>query len=187
MMLIQESPPRTPEAFEAWAFQPEHTDQQFEWIHGEVIQKMPTHGRSSQAAMKLGALLTLYAMQHNVEAHITGADGGYGVGENLYVPDVGFLRKERLPELPATGFIPIAPDIAIEVVSPSDSMRELRLKITDYLAVGTVVWVVDMDAQLIEIHAPQRSARVLQKGDVLEGGEALPNFSLPLTTLFGES
>jgi Uma2 family endonuclease len=70
------------------------------------------------------------------------------------------------------------------VLSPTDKPRDVRRKISNYLATGTIVWLVDPDMETIEIHAPGQPVQVLKIGDTLTGGTLLPGFSLALSEVF---
>ncbi len=79
--------------------------------------------------------------QHHIKGHITGADGGYIVKGERYIPDIGFISVERQPESSHDTYNPVHPDLAVEVVSPTDGERNLAIKIANYVAAGTVVWL----------------------------------------------
>jgi Uma2 family endonuclease len=100
-------------------------------------------------------------------------------------PDVAFLSRERLANPDFTAFIPMAPDLAVEVVSPNDTASEIETKVFKYLQAGTrLVLVLYPDTQRIHSFQPNGSIRVLNINDTLEGGEFLPGFTLPLRELF---
>jgi Uma2 family endonuclease len=97
-------------------------------------------------------------------------------------PDVAFIRAERGP-LPVQ-FVPYAPDIAVEVVSPSESPSELAEKIRDYLAAGTrQVWVAYPSTRSVQVH-DVNGARTFGPDDILDGGDVLPGFSERVGDLF---
>src|SRR5207302_6065020 len=105
--------------------------------------------------------------------------------DTVRAPDVSFLSRERLAEhpVPETGFYPGAPDLAVEVMSPSDRRAEVEEKVAEYLDAGArEVWVVDTALTLVDV-ITKRSRRSLQRHEVLTT-EILPGFSLPLADLF---
>ena len=112
-------------------------------------------------------------------------DTGFILSRNpdtVRVPDVPFVRKAR--ELDDRGFFPGAPDIAIEVVSPSDRLTEVRRKVGDYLRAGTLlVIVIDPDTQIAWTYT-QSGQRELTINDSLEGLDVVPGWTLPLRELF---
>jgi len=70
------------------------------------------------------------------------------------------------------------------VLSPSDDPGDLRIKVTNYLAAGTVVWVVDPDKKVVEIHAPGKRADRLGMKETISGGDVLPGFALAVKEVF---
>lgn len=85
------------------------------------------------------------------------------------------------------GFIDGAPDLAIGIISPSQSAAEIREKVRDYLGAGaSIVWVVDPATRTIAVRGPHREVPLLRPGDDLDGGEVVPRLRIPLTDLFLE-
>lgn len=170
----------TTEDFEAWIRLPENADKYFELIAGEIYE-MVSNWDSSKIAMIIGSFITQFVLLRDL-GQVTGADGGYKVGTDRYIPDVGFVKKERLTDQPyEEGYYPIAPDLAVEVISPTDSDKKLRRKITNYLQAGITVWVVDPGDGLVEIHAPGQFVEVIEKDWTIDGGQVLPGFSLKVS------
>ncbi|MGQ9889985.1 MAG: Uma2 family endonuclease [Aggregatilineales bacterium] len=85
---------------------------------------------------------------------MTGADGGYVVGGERYIPDVAFISFTRQPEPSHAAYNPQPPDLAVEVLSPPDKAAVLRIKIVNYLRAGTAVWLVDPAQKTVEIYTP---------------------------------
>lgn len=101
-------------------------------------------------------------------------------------PDLAVIRSENLPreDIPE-GFWTRAPDLAIEVLSPSNSAIEMREKVLDYLAAGTpLVWVVDPHTRTVAVHGARYESCLLTVEDDLEGGEVLPGLRIALADLF---
>jgi Uma2 family endonuclease len=101
-------------------------------------------------------------------------------------PDVAFLRAERVPSPDRIAkFGPSYPDLAVEVVSPSQSLRFVEEKVRIYLEVGTpLVWVVHPQRRTVTVYAPGAEPRTLSEGEVLDGGGVLPGFTLPVAAVF---
>jgi len=100
-------------------------------------------------------------------------------------PDVAFVRAERLPPWSEGGYLTVPPDLAVEVVSPSDRPAAVAEKIAYYLAHGVpVVWAVDPAPPRVAIHRPGRARLLLGPADTLEGEGPLAGFRLPLSDLF---
>lgn len=168
--------------FDEWVNLPQNIEDSFEYIRGEII-KVVSNSRSSKIGILIGSYITLHVVKNNL-GHTTGADGGYQVQGERYIPDVGFISYKRLPEMEDSAYISIAPDLAVEVVSPTDSQRLLTVKIANYLSAGTVVWVVYPDESAIDVYVPSKAVTRLEKTDTLSGGDVLPNFELLLGEIF---
>jgi Uma2 family endonuclease len=100
-------------------------------------------------------------------------------------PDVFYVRAERIP---ASGipeaFWELAPDMAVEIVSPSDSAAEIRDKVRDYLTAGTrLVWVMYPRTQEVIVHTPDGLARTYSRDDVLGEFDILPGFTCAVAEL----
>ncbi len=172
----------TIESFEAFVNRPENADRLFEFVGGEIVE-VPTSSFTSQFGARILGYLFIYLLQHSI-GHLTGADGGFMVFGERYAPDVAFMSKARQAELSQETYNPLAPDLAVEVVSPTDQERLLRLKIANYLAAGTVVWAVYPKDQQVEVYEPGKPVRILGIDDTLDGGEMLPGFTLALSAIF---
>jgi Uma2 family endonuclease len=101
------------------------------------------------------------------------------------MPDVGYISRARMPETPRREVL-VAPDLAVEVKSPTDSKRKMRIKAEDYLAYGTkLVWLVFRDEQLVEVYSPDQEDVIIVGIDgVVDGGDVLPGFTLPVARIF---
>lgn len=172
----------TAAAFDQWVQLPAHRDQDYEYIAGEVFPVV-TNQYCSQVAMLIGAAVTLF-VKYNGLGHVTGADGGYVVRGERYLPDVGFISKVRQPEPCHETYNPLAPDLAVEVVSPSDQEKPLLVKLSNYLAAGTTVWIVYPVEKEVHVHRPGEGATVLDIDAALSGGDVLPGFTLPVREIF---
>jgi Uma2 family endonuclease len=172
----------TAKDFDEWALLPENVEENYEFISGEIVAVVSNSYDSQVAALILVQIL-VYVRKKSL-GWVTGADGGYQVGEERYIPDVGFLSVKRQPEPPRESYISMAPDLAVEVVSPTDSALNLRVKVANYLLAGSNVWMVDPDAKTVEVYQPGKTALILGADDTIPGGDALPGFSLPVTDIF---
>ncbi|MCC7206344.1 MAG: Uma2 family endonuclease, partial [Anaerolineae bacterium] len=111
----------TAEAFEALALSPDNAERRLELIGGEVVDVVSNVYASRLAARILGALVAY--LDRNPLGDVTGADGGYCVGDDRYIPDVGYMAKARQPDPPLeAAYNPLPPDLAVEVLSPTDSL-----------------------------------------------------------------
>jgi Uma2 family endonuclease len=160
----------------------------FERIEGEIIEKMPTFGYSSGVSARLTTLIGMLLLRNPI-AHLTDAQGGYDVdGENRLVPDIGVILKTRLPELPKLDYIPMPPDMVIEVVSQSDLKdpeKRIETKRGRYLAAGVrIVWYVFYERREVEVNRPGQPMRVFRSGETLDGGDVLPDLRILVDDIF---
>ncbi|NNJ13245.1 Uma2 family endonuclease [Chloroflexales bacterium ZM16-3] len=159
-----------------------------ELVRGEVVQIMPPGGVHGKVAVSVVMFLGFWARQGS--GGIVGVESGFILERDpdlVRGPDAYYVRTERIPAggIPE-GFWPIAPDLAVEVVSPNDTAGEVRAKVREYLAAGTAaVWVVYPSTREVIAHTPDGMARTYGPGETLEMPELLPGFSLAISELFG--
>jgi len=169
------------------AFDAHPSEDPLELIGGKIVE-MVSNNRSSAIAIKIATHLQNYIDKHKVAARLTGADGGFKIGDDRYMPDVAYMSIERYRQYKdaATehGFFPAPPELAVEVLSPTDQPAHVRIKIGNYLAVGSQVWVIDPELQTVEWYIPNQKVIELSADDSLTSGELLPNFSVSVKQLF---
>jgi Uma2 family endonuclease len=174
----------TAEEFEQFINLPENQERWFELIDGEIVE-VPSNALSSKIAIIIAAALLMFVRPRKL-GHVTGEQGGYVVGGERYAPDVAYISKERQPDLADDTYNPNAPDLAVEVISSnrSSELASLRVKISNYLAAGTVVWVVNPKTKRVEVHIHGRTVKTFREQDILDGGDVLPGFTLPVKDIF---
>ena len=106
------------------------------------------------------------------------------VSGERYAPDVAFISVARQPELAKEGYNPNPPELAVEVVSPNDSERKMTRKVVNYLAAGTLVWLVRPEEKQVEVYATGKPVKTLGINDTLDGGTVLPGFTLKVSEIF---
>ncbi len=100
-------------------------------------------------------------------------------------PDVSFVTTDRMPVPRPPGHLPFRPDLAVEVVSPTDNAYELQDKLADHRSAGVpLVWVVWPHVQLVQQHAPGKPMAEFHSGDTLTGGDVLPGLAVAVSDLF---
>ena len=174
----------TDEEFDRFVTLPENVDRNFEYIAGEIVEVV-SNNESSRLAIKMLMRVGVHVDDNHL-GWVTGADGGYIVAGEKYIPDGAFVSFARQPKASRAAYNPIAPDLAIEVLSPGNSEIEMIRKIGNYLAVGTVVWVADPDQKTIDVYIPNQPRKTLRIGEFLEGGAVLPGFRLAVASIFSE-
>lgn len=158
-----------------------------ELVAGEVVETMPTGGLHAVVAGHLIEQLRSWARSGDRGA--VGPEAGFILARDpdvVRAPDVFFVSKSRFP--PAgipEAFWPIAPDLAVEVISPSEAAEEVHDKVLEYLDAGTpTVWVIYPRSQEVVIHTPDRLARTLGKNEILQDAKVLPGFRCAVAELF---
>lgn len=121
-----------------------------------------------------------FLKESGIKGRVTGADGGYQIGEEDYIPDVAFMSAQRQPERPDAAYNPLPPDLVVEVISPTDRDTHLRWKVANYLHAGTTVWVIDPEAKQVEQYVPGAQPGIFGMDDTIDGGDVLPGLSLPV-------
>ncbi|NJR12750.1 Uma2 family endonuclease [bacterium] len=174
------------ESFDEWIARPENAGHTFELIGGEIVEKMVSRPLQSRIGGLILTAFNNYIAQNDI-GRAYGADGGFFVGEDRYIPDASFISYARMPEESSDPYQFAAPDLAVEVVSPGDRDKDIVPKVVTYLAAGTAVWLVFPEAQEVQVFVAGQPVRKLGINDTLTGGDILPGFTLPLTTLFKQS
>jgi len=181
--------PMTVEDLEAWP----DDGWQYELVGG-VLVRMPFSGhQASNIAVRLIVRLGAYVEDHEL-GEVTGADGGFRPDpahprDTELAPDVAFVRADRLPSRTSPDYtraLRLAPDLAVEVVSPSQSRRDLAVKARLYLSFGTrLVWVVLPKQRQVDVfRLGSNEPSTLGVDDTLDGEDVVPGFSYPVAALF---
>jgi len=159
----------------------------YELDEGELVVMTKPRPLHNRIAERLYRALSRYLESHQVgEAFIF--EYLFVLGPNIKrAPDVSFLRAERANQIDPNADIPGAPDLAVEVLSPNDTVSAVRRKIRQYFAAGAqCVWIVYPETREVEVwREASRPQVVLQETDVLETPDLLPGFSLRVGALFG--
>ena len=164
-----------------------HKDGRYELVDGEVVEMAPVNEQHGDTAFNISGALFVYSRQSGIGRG--GVETGYRVSQDpdtVRGPDVSFnLRSRETGDRPATGFVPGAPDIAVEVVSPSNTSAEMGRKVAEYLAAGSQrVWVANPASRTVSVHRADGSAATYTGNDVITDEELLPGFSLALSDVF---
>ncbi len=160
----------------AWPVDPDH----LEWVDGAPKEKN-TGFLSSMVASNLSYFLKGFVRDHPL-GRVAGPDAGYRCfatdATRLRRPDVSFISYSRLPAgPPPLGEIEVAPDLAVEVVSPNDLSTELQEKVLEYLAAGVrLVWLIDPQNRCALAYGPGVAVSFVTEDGILDGGEVLPGF-----------
>lgn len=164
-------------------------DVRAELVRGDVVCEPPAGFGHGVGALEIGYHLRRFLEDHPLGV-ACGAETGFVLSrdpDTVRAPDAAFVTRERADRFAAREkFFEGAPDLAAEVVSPGDSWRQVADKVRDYLTAGTrLVWVIDPRRRTVTVHRPGTAPRVLGEDDLLDGGEVLPGFAVPVNRLVG--
>lgn len=167
-----------------------------ELVRGRVRPRTPSMSPSnpghSAVADNLVYALTAHARPRRL-GRAFGNDTGYRLtipgdtADTVRAPDVSFVVAGRLPPggIAPRGLPRLAPDLAVEVLSPDQTAAEMDERMADYLAAGTrLFWVIDPFRRTVAVYSPVAPVRWLREGDTLDGGDVVPGFTLPVAELF---
>jgi Uma2 family endonuclease len=158
-----------------------------ELVRGEVIETMPPGGQHGAIAVMLAMLLRLWTKR--ATGGYVGVEAGYILAhdpDTVRGPDVSYVRANRIPPsgIPE-GFWDLAPDLAVEVVSPNETAEEVREKVRDFLGAGTpLVWTIYPRTREVIVHTPDGLARTYTVNDILVFPQILPDFTCSVAELF---
>lgn len=176
---------RTYTAAEVFALQ---DDARHELIDGELITLPGSGGRASAIGAKIARLIGNYLDDYPL-GFVLGADGSFVVTQDpeiMLSPDVAYIRSDRLPggQLPET-FVQTYPDLAVEVLSPSDRRSDAERKAQRYLAAGTpLVWLVDPKPETVTVYRQLGAIERFGKGSAVSGENVLPGLELSVDAIF---
>ncbi len=158
-----------------------------ELTHGRLVREPRPGGEHGLIAGELVGRIHHHARMHGLGRVVT--ETGFLLSEDpptVRGPDVAFLSAKRYPPAGAPkGYWRLAPDLAIEIVSPSNTATEIQEKVLGFLEAGTsLVWVVDPANRTVTEFRSKSQVRVLADGDALDGSDILPGFRLEISDLF---
>jgi Uma2 family endonuclease len=179
-MATTSSPPAT----EADLLRMPNDGYKYELVDGE-IRMSPGGARHGQIGVRLSALLHSFVTEDS-RGHVFESSTGFRLpGGNVRAPDVSFIRaarfeNEQVPE----GFPDLAPDLAVEVLSPGDSARHVLDKVGEYLQAGVpLVWVIDPRRERAAVYRSLTDVRELRPEDSFDGEDVVPGFRVSLAEL----
>ncbi len=160
-------------------------DKDYETYHSIPAEKAMAGARHGRVGMRLGAYLFNFVEAHNLGV-IYGPDTTFKVGEDDRLPDISFVVLDRIPEDgDPEGLWDIAPDLAVEVVSPNDIYQKLMNKVFDYLDAGVKeVWLVAPESRTVTIYYSFTDVKILTERDELTCEKLLPGFRCLVGDLF---
>lgn len=177
--------PRTFTPVSADELQQMGSDRRLELVCGELTEMTPVGGPHSELTALLCSWLVPFVRKNKLGA--VGTERGFILSrdpDTVRAPDVHFISRQRIAGR-EEGFFLGAPDLAVEVVSPSDRASDVQARIRDYLAAGTrLVWLVDPQNETVTVYHPAGDARIRSGEQPVEGEDVLPGFSFRPTDVF---
>ena len=161
----------------------------YELVRGELRKMAPASFFHGTSVMRIGAPLAIYVIENGL-GEVCAAETGFRIGSNpdhVLAPDVAFVSRERLEDIGEIGsFFPGAPDLAVEVTSPSDRLTRVAEKVHDWLEAGTrMVILVNSRRREVTVHLPDEEPTTLSEEDTLDGGDVVPGWTMPIREIFG--
>ncbi len=158
----------------------------FELVDGVLVEKVMGYWESV-LALELAGLLRDFVKRRKLGT-LAGEAGMLRLSPGLVrIPDLSFISRARLANhrRDRVPILPLAPDLAIEVLSEGNTPREMARKVSEYVASGCrLVWLVDLRTRSVAVYTSLVKPSVLTEKQTLTGGDVLPGFRLPLRKLF---
>jgi Uma2 family endonuclease len=160
----------------------------YDLLRGELLKMSPAGRGQGRIAIKFGRLFDNFVVEHNL-GETYAAETGFLLStdpDTVLAPDVSFISRERLPKIQGvSGFIPIPPDLAVEVISPSDRLTQVEDKVIEWLNAGTkVVITLNPRKSVARIYRSPKDMQTLSADDTLELPDIAPGWSISLSELF---
>ncbi len=158
-----------------------------ELIDGRVVRMNPIGRSHAHVAANLSMTLNQFVRQHKLGEVLVGKIGIFiqRGPDRVRAADIAFVSTERLAQTTESGYLKTAPDLVVEIISPSDRWQDVRDKLEDYFTIGVQqVWIVEPDNRDVLVYSSITETRKLSEGDTVIGEGVLDGFSLPVAELF---
>lgn len=157
-----------------------------ELIDGRIVPMSPAGNEHGFVEFNLGAELRNFVRPRQL-GWVSGGEVGIYIRRNpdrVRGADITFVSKEKLPA-PTAGFLEVAPDLVVEIISPHDRWQEIRDKIVDYFSIGVEqVWIIEPASRTVLIHRSPTDMEELSEVEVLKGEGVLAGFEIKVADLF---
>lgn len=162
-------------------------DYREELVRGRLVREPPPASRHGWLQARISSLLADHAEQNDLGLVLV--ETGFILSDDpptVRAPDVAFIARERATGYPSDRYGRTPPDLAIEIVSPSDRASAVLEKVFDYLDAGVrLVWVVDPASQSVSVYRSRSDIRILGVGELLEGDGVVAGLTMEVARLFG--
>lgn len=158
-------------------------------FRGVLYRMSPTSGHHGRGLTRTARFVDTFVDEHALGIVYSG-DTGFVLARDpdvVLAPDIAFVRADRLPpEAEQERFLRLAPDLAVEIVSPSDTGPSVEDKVAAYFEAGVrMVWLMEPRRRTVRVRKPDGTDRLLSEDDELDGDDVLPGFRIRVRKLFG--
>jgi Uma2 family endonuclease len=161
-----------------------HDGRKYEVLGGELLVS-PTGVQHGYISSRLLAALLEFALKRRLGLVLDSSTGFRLKNGDCLSPDVSFVRRQRLAKELSQKFFPGAPDLAVEVLSPGESLAAMDKKLAAYFADETrLAWVIDPKDRSVRVHHSPKRFKTLRASDSLDGEDLLPGFTFPVAALY---
>ena len=166
---------------------PDETADRLELVRGRLVREPPATPEHGGVIVRLGA--RIHAFVERTGLGMVTSDAGFLLAtdpDTVRAPDLAFVARDRIPAPGTTGaYWPLAPDLAVEILSPSNTASETQEKVLDYLDAGShMVWVLDPRRRTVTVYRSRDDIRIVGAGEEITGDDVLPGFGVGVDELF---
>jgi Uma2 family endonuclease len=170
----------TVKEFQEHVSRPENADRLFELINGEIVEVSP--GRTNNSALEhiLSYAVRSYCEKNGIPCYISGGDGAFAVNGHVVAPDFAYKTTPMSDEYPD----PVAPEWAIEIISPTDKASDIRDKRNIYIEAEILYGELYPESQSVDVYAPGQPKQTVDINGILDAGDVIPGFNIALKEIF---